>query len=101
MAAVSLDESVRARLAQHLVSNVVKIHERNLSQGIFSSLPGKSGAEEVPGNAAEALGHKICIIGAGCAGLYAAMILDTLGIEYEILEAKPGTPRGTFIYPPV
>lgn len=30
----------------------------------------------------------ICIIGAGCAGLYAAMILDTLDIPYEILEAN-------------
>ncbi|KAK7686113.1 hypothetical protein QCA50_010925 [Cerrena zonata] len=30
----------------------------------------------------------ICIVGAGAAGLYAAMILQDLGIEYEILEAS-------------
>jgi len=30
----------------------------------------------------------ICIIGAGTAGLYAAMILESLGISYEILEAN-------------
>ena len=29
-----------------------------------------------------------CIIGAGVAGLYAAMLLDELGIEYDILEAN-------------
>lgn len=32
--------------------------------------------------------HKpVCIIGAGAAGLYTAMILDDFGIKYEILEA--------------
>ncbi len=30
----------------------------------------------------------VCIIGAGAAGLYAAIILDYLGIKYEILEAS-------------
>lgn len=30
----------------------------------------------------------ICIIGAGTAGLYAAMILEDLGLKYEILEAS-------------
>ncbi|OBZ77640.1 hypothetical protein A0H81_02546 [Grifola frondosa] len=30
----------------------------------------------------------ICIVGAGVAGLYAAMILQDLGIEYEILESS-------------
>lgn len=30
----------------------------------------------------------ICIVGAGCAGLYTAMILDSLNIPYEILEAN-------------
>ena len=32
---------------------------------------------------------KIGIIGAGISGLYAAMILQDLGVEYEILEAQP------------
>ena len=30
----------------------------------------------------------ICIVGAGVAGLYAAMILQDLGVEYEIIEAS-------------
>lgn len=32
----------------------------------------------------------VCIIGAGCAGLYAAMMLKDLGIPFVILEANPG-----------
>ena len=31
---------------------------------------------------------RVCIIGAGMAGLYTAMILDSLGIQYDILEAS-------------
>jgi len=30
----------------------------------------------------------VCIVGAGVSGLYTAMILDSLGINYEILEAS-------------
>lgn len=33
----------------------------------------------------------VCIIGAGAAGLYTAMILDDFGIKYEILEASGRT----------
>ena len=32
---------------------------------------------------------KVSIVGAGISGLYAAMILDHLGISYDILEAAP------------
>ncbi|KAL8726335.1 MAG: hypothetical protein Q9166_006783 [cf. Caloplaca sp. 2 TL-2023] len=32
---------------------------------------------------------KICIVGAGMAGLYAGLILDHLGVAYDILEAAP------------
>ncbi|KAI4086812.1 MAG: hypothetical protein LQ344_007249 [Seirophora lacunosa] len=32
---------------------------------------------------------KVCIVGAGIAGLYSAMILDHLSIPYDILEAAP------------
>ena len=37
-------------------------------------------------------GTKICIVGAGIAGLYSALILDHLGVPYDILEAndRPG-----------
>lgn len=32
-------------------------------------------------------GTKVCIVGAGISGLYAALILDHLGVPYDILEA--------------
>jgi NADPH-dependent 2,4-dienoyl-CoA reductase/sulfur reductase-like enzyme len=32
--------------------------------------------------------HPVCIIGAGPAGLYAAMILQSIGVPYRILEAS-------------
>ena len=32
--------------------------------------------------------RKIGIIGAGCAGLYTAMILESLGLDFEIIEAS-------------
>ncbi|KAL8860794.1 MAG: hypothetical protein Q9178_002824 [Gyalolechia marmorata] len=32
---------------------------------------------------------KICIVGAGISGLYAGLILDHLGVAYDILEASP------------
>ncbi len=37
-------------------------------------------------------GAKVCIVGSGMAGLYAALIFDHLGIPYDILEAasRPG-----------
>ncbi|KAF8074658.1 L-amino acid oxidase [Lyophyllum atratum] len=31
----------------------------------------------------------VCILGAGVSGLYIAMMLDTLGIKYEIMEGSP------------
>jgi phytoene dehydrogenase-like protein len=38
------------------------------------------------------LDFKVCIVGSGMAGLYSALILDHLGIPYDILEAasRPG-----------
>ncbi|KAK0672657.1 putative L-amino-acid oxidase precursor [Cercophora samala] len=38
--------------------------------------------------------HKVCIVGAGVAGLYIAMILDSLNISYDILEANPNRVGG-------
>ena len=37
-------------------------------------------------------GTKVCIVGAGISGLYSALILDHLGVPYDILEAadRPG-----------
>lgn len=32
---------------------------------------------------------KVCIIGAGIAGLYTALLLDAVGVEWKIIEANP------------
>jgi heterodisulfide reductase subunit A-like polyferredoxin len=32
--------------------------------------------------------HPVCIIGAGPAGLYAAMILQSIGVPYRLIEAS-------------
>lgn len=57
----------------------------NLDKDTLPSRP-KVPAQPPPPNA------KICIIGAGMAGLYTALILDELSIPYDILEAsdRPG-----------
>jgi protoporphyrinogen oxidase len=33
----------------------------------------------------------VCIIGAGVSGLYIAMMLDSLGIKYELMEGSSRT----------
>ncbi|KAK7678543.1 hypothetical protein QCA50_018415 [Cerrena zonata] len=43
---------------------------------------------DAPASALKVDDDPICIIGAGAAGLYAAMILQDLGLKYEILEAS-------------
>ena len=35
--------------------------------------------------------HPVCILGAGAAGLYIAMILDDLDIDYELMEGSGRT----------
>lgn len=40
-------------------------------------------------NASTVASPRVGIIGAGVAGLYAAMVLQNLGMQYEILEAQP------------
>lgn len=41
---------------------------------------------------------KVGIIGAGAAGLYAAVLLDSLGIDYDILEASDRVGGRIFTY---
>ena len=55
-----------------------------------------------PGQAAEPIIGKVGILGAGAAGLYAAMILQSMGIDYEILEAQnvPGGRLHTHYFEP-
>lgn len=53
-----------------------------------SALSAQQALEKLDVSEPERSTHPICIVGAGCAGLYTAMILDTLDIPYEILEAN-------------
>ena len=55
-------------------------------RGIYGQAQIREGVEALR---TEPSALKVCIIGAGAAGLYAAMILQSLGVEYEILEAQP------------
>jgi monoamine oxidase len=53
---------------------------------------GHPGGPDVPKEPSEMPHRKVCIVGAGLAGLYIAMILDSLKISnltYDILEASP------------
>ena len=78
--------NIRGQAAKAIVEKVISKHERIILQphpgDETVSLP------EDDENRAPRAGAKICIVGAGSAGLYAAMLLDTLGIEYDILEAN-------------
>ena len=40
----------------------------------------------------------VCIIGAGAAGLYTAMILESLGISYDLVEASDHVGGRLFTY---
>jgi monoamine oxidase len=51
-----------------------------LAKSNYSSYPTIPTPPEVP--------LKVGIIGAGAAGLYSAVLLDSLGIDYDILEAS-------------
>ncbi|MCJ1442522.1 MAG: hypothetical protein MMC23_003018 [Stictis urceolatum] len=87
----------KAAFAKFLVRSLIlkdieKIPLSKLSEEIVSHepprgrlLPGRTGGKAVvePGEL------KIGIIGAGIAGLYSALVLQKLGIKYEILEANP------------
>lgn len=53
---------------------------------IRSPIPILTPTDSAPGEAPKDL--LVGIVGAGPAGLYAAMILDDLGIKYEILEGS-------------
>lgn len=60
------------------------------SADVFSAASDSDGAVQAElFDAQPKKAFKVGIIGAGVAGLYAAMILQSFGIEYEILEAQP------------
>lgn len=76
--------SIRDHAAKLVVKATIDPH-----RGIFTVVPGPqlpTPPPRLPDEKQSSL--PICIIGAGCAGLYAAMILDTLDVPYEILEAN-------------
>ena len=68
-------------LESHL-TEVVDRYKKSAKEtyGDKKTFPGEVGASRAI--------KKVGIIGAGCAGLYTAMILESLGIEFEILEGS-------------
>jgi hypothetical protein len=72
---------------------------------LFKKLPGLSGAvhrqtPQLPLSKAgfHETGHPVGILGAGVGGLYTALMLDSLDIKYEILEASDHTGGRLFTY---
>ena len=103
----------RASFVRHMIrENISKVLNRFREQGTlgdipllrdlfrhhsgFSAFPVVEPAELPPRHRESSIySHeelKVCIIGAGMAGLYSALILDHLGIKYDLLEAndRPG-----------
>ena len=85
--------SFRSLVARHLVGKAIVRCETLFPSGAPLLLPPTETPEYNPipakyseGPALEDL--PICIIGAGIAGLYTAMKLDRLGLQYEIIEAS-------------
>ena len=66
-------------LARAIVDHTISKLSPNDAPGLPISFRGETSESDRPG--------RIGIVGAGATGLYAALILQDLGIEYEILEA--------------
>ena len=62
------------------------------------SIPALDDRERVPRQEPPLPAGKVCIIGAGIAGLYLAMLLDQAKIPYEILEASSRIGGRVFTY---
>ena len=96
-----INSGTRASFVRHMVrNNISKLLNRLDNEGKIDQLPGTIGqfgrtepdhlpprpdgsSQDLPPDA------KMCIVGAGYAGLYSALILDHLGVTYDILEASP------------
>ncbi|KAI0338506.1 amine oxidase [Trametopsis cervina] len=76
--------SVRANAAKHVVNKTIEWHN-SIFQGPGRQIP--TPPQPIPEGPPSST-RPIGIVGAGCAGLYAAMILETLRIPYEILESN-------------
>ncbi|KAL8648934.1 MAG: hypothetical protein Q9210_004698 [Variospora velana] len=90
----------RASFVRHMVRHsIAKLINRLSDQSRAGNLTGPDGSVQVdpdhlpPRPDEKSLAFpsdaKVCIVGAGIAGLYSAMILDHLNIPYDILEAAP------------
>lgn len=90
----------RASFVRHMVRHsIAKLINRLSDQSKAGKLTGPDGSVHVdpdhlpprPDEKSVAFPSdaKVCIVGAGIAGLYSAMILDHLNIPYDILEAAP------------
>jgi hypothetical protein len=84
--------SVRGEAAKLAINHVLNVHAPILDGTPGPQVPidphNDDRSTKLPGDGSERVPGPICIVGAGCAGLYAAMILDSLGLDYEILEAS-------------
>ena len=72
--------NVYAYRGRHLLSQYHEQH-KNVPQHKLSQMKG------VLRNPSPSADLPVCIIGAGTAGLYTAMILESLGISYQIIDA--------------
>ncbi|KAL8900787.1 MAG: hypothetical protein Q9207_005523 [Kuettlingeria erythrocarpa] len=91
---------LRASFVRHMVrESLSKLLNRLSTEGNGSQLPGIGGVGTTepdhlplrPNESPQPLPSdaKICIVGSGMSGLYSALILDHLGVAYDILEAAP------------
>lgn len=91
---------IRASFVRHMVrDSLSNLLNRLAAGGNVNHLPGVGDVGSIdpdhlpprPEETSQTLPSdtKICIVGAGMSGLYAALILDHLGIPYDILEAAP------------
>ncbi|KAL9626692.1 MAG: hypothetical protein Q9204_007110, partial [Flavoplaca sp. TL-2023a] len=95
-----INPGTRASFVRHMVrNNLSKLLNRLSEEGKVDQLPGVGSFNPTdpdhlpprPDDSSHDLppDTKIGIIGAGYAGLYSALILDHLGVAYDILEASP------------
>ena len=66
--------------------SIDKYHDLHKQQGIWDLLPKLNSTDGYLGAITE--DHPVCIIGAGAAGLFTALMLDSLNIPYVIYEAS-------------
>jgi NADPH-dependent 2,4-dienoyl-CoA reductase/sulfur reductase-like enzyme len=95
----AMDNSAFLPVRQQYTQNLIEDYQGLLLRNILNQLPyflkffeDLETSESLTSNlhlSSSSSFPKVCIIGAGAAGLYAGMIFDTLGIDYDILEAQP------------